>query len=31
MSFKIQSNDPGPELVTKGYDSHRRHDSDVGL
>ena len=28
MSLKIQSNDPGHELVTKGKDSLRKHDSD---
>ena len=28
MSFKIQSNDPDHELVTKGKDSQRKQDSD---
>ena len=27
MSFKIQSNDPDHELVPKGWDSQREHDS----
>ena len=27
MSLKIQSNDPDHELVTKGCDSQRKHDS----
>ena len=28
VNFKIQSNDPDHELVTKGQDSQRKHDSD---
>ena len=28
VSFKIQSNDPDRELVTKGWDSQRKYDSD---